>query len=68
MTVTSQNLMQGEIKSLLNSGNASYHSVQNLLSFHLLLKNVRIRICKTLMLPMVLYGCETEFVDIKGET
>jgi hypothetical protein len=31
-TVTNQNLIQEEIKSGLNSGNACYHSVQNLLS------------------------------------
>jgi hypothetical protein len=30
-TVTNQNLIQGEIKWRLNSGNAYYHSVQNLL-------------------------------------
>jgi hypothetical protein len=29
MTVTSQNLIQEEIKWRLNSGNACYHSVQN---------------------------------------
>jgi hypothetical protein len=31
-TVTNQNLIQEEIKRILNSGNAFYHSVQNLLS------------------------------------
>jgi hypothetical protein len=36
MTVTNQNLIQEEIKSRLNSGNACYHSVQNLLSSRLL--------------------------------
>jgi hypothetical protein len=30
MTVTNQNLIQQEIKGRLNSGNACYHSVQNL--------------------------------------
>jgi sorting nexin-29 len=32
-TVTNQNLMEEKIKRRLNSGNACYHSVQNLLSF-----------------------------------
>jgi hypothetical protein len=50
-TVTNKNLIQVEIKRRLNSGNASYHSVQNLLS-----KNLKIRICKTIILPAVLYG------------
>jgi hypothetical protein len=61
MTVTNQNLIQEEIKRRFNSGNACYHSVQNLLSSHLLLKNVKVRIYKTIILPVVLliYGCET---------
>jgi hypothetical protein len=41
-TVTDQNLIQEEIKRTLNSGNACYHSVQNLLSSHLLSKYLKI--------------------------
>jgi hypothetical protein len=41
-TVTNQNLILEEIKRRLNSGNACYHSVQNLLSSRLLSKNVKI--------------------------
>jgi hypothetical protein len=44
-TVTYQNLIQEEIKRRLNSGNACYHSVQNLMSSRLLSKNLKIRIC-----------------------
>jgi hypothetical protein len=44
MTVTNQNFIQEEIKRRLNSGNAYNHSAQNLLSSHMLLKNVKIRI------------------------
>jgi hypothetical protein len=58
-TITNQNLIQEEIKRILNSGNACYHSVQTLLSSRLLSKNLKIGICKTIMLPVVLYGCET---------
>jgi hypothetical protein len=43
-TVTNQNLIQEEIKRILNSGNACYHSVQNLLSSRLLSKNIKVRI------------------------
>jgi hypothetical protein len=57
-TVTSQNLFQEEIRTL-NSGNACYHPVQSLLSSRLLSKNVKIRIYKTIILSVVLYGCET---------
>jgi hypothetical protein len=58
-TVTNQNLIQEEIKRRLNSRNACYHSVQSLLSCHLLSKNLKIRIYKTIILPVVLYGSET---------
>jgi len=37
-TITNQNSIQEEIKSRLKSGNACYHSVQNLLSYSLLSK------------------------------
>jgi hypothetical protein len=43
MTLTNQNNIHDEIKSRLNSGNASYHSVQNLLSSHLISKNLKMR-------------------------
>ena len=42
--LTIQNSIHEEIKSRLKSGNASYHSVQNLLSSILLFKNVKIKI------------------------
>jgi hypothetical protein len=40
MTVTNQKLIQEETKMRLNSGNACYHSVQNLLSSRLLSKKM----------------------------
>jgi hypothetical protein len=58
-SVISQNLIQEEIKRRLSSGNAWYHEVQNLLSSRLLSQHVKIIIYKTIILPMVLYGCET---------
>ena len=36
-----------------------YHSVQNLLSSILLSKNLKSKIYRTMILPVVLYGCET---------
>jgi glycerol-3-phosphate O-acyltransferase len=45
-TLTDQNCIHKEIKSRLNSGNACYHSVQSLLSSHLLSRNVKIKIYK----------------------
>jgi hypothetical protein len=59
MTVTNQNLIQEEIKRRLNSSNAFHHPVQNLLSSCLLAKNLKTRIYKTIILPVILYGRET---------
>jgi hypothetical protein len=52
-TVTYPNLIQEEIKRILNSGIACYHSVQNIVSSHLLSKNIKIRIYKIIILPVV---------------
>jgi hypothetical protein len=52
-TVPNQNFIPEEIKRGLNSGNACYHSVQNLLSS---LKNLKIRIYMTIILPVVCMG------------
>jgi hypothetical protein len=68
MTVTNQNLIQEEIKRRWNSGNACYNSVQNLLSSHLLSKNVKVRLYKIIILPVVLYGYETWASDSKRGT
>jgi hypothetical protein len=43
-TLTNRNSTHEEIKSRLKSGNACYHSVQNLLSSRLLSKNTKIRV------------------------
>ena len=43
-----QNSIQEEIKSRLESGNACYHSVQNLLSSSFLSKNMKIKIYRTI--------------------
>jgi hypothetical protein len=51
--------MHEEIKSRLNSGNACYHSVHSLLSSRLLSRKVKVKTYKTIILSVVLYGCET---------
>jgi len=58
-TLTNQNYIVEEIKSRLRSGNTCYHSAQNLLSSSLLSKNLKIKIYRTIILLVVLYGCET---------
>jgi hypothetical protein len=52
---------------ILNSGKTCHHSVQRLLPSRLLAINVETRIYKTVIFPVVLYGCETWSLDIKEE-
>jgi hypothetical protein len=59
--------MHEEIKSRLNLGNACYHSVQRLLSSNLLSRNVTVKIYKTIILPFVLYGCDTWSLTLREE-
>jgi hypothetical protein len=66
-TLTVQNCMQEEIKSKLNSGNACYHSGHSLLSSRLMSRDVKVKIYKTIILPIVLYGCETWSVTLREE-
>jgi hypothetical protein len=58
-TLIDQTYMHEEIKIRLNSGNACYHSDQKLLSYSVLSRNVKVKIYKTKILPVVLCGCET---------
>jgi hypothetical protein len=67
--LTNQNSVQEEIKRRLNLGNACYYSVQDLLSSHLMYIIVKIRIYeyKTVILPVILYGCETWSLTLREE-
>jgi len=44
-----------------------YYSVQNLLSSSLLSKKVKIKIYRTIILPVVMYGCETWSLILRKE-
>jgi hypothetical protein len=44
-----------------------YHAVQYLLSSLLLYKNVKIKMYRTIIFPVVLYGCETWFLTLREE-
>jgi hypothetical protein len=65
--LTDQNYRYEEIKSRLNFGNACYHSVQSLLSSRLLSRNLKVETHKTIILLVVLYGCETWFLTLREE-
>ena len=56
-----------DIYSRINVGNSCLHSVQGLLSNSLLSTNTKIKICRNIILPVVLYGCEIWFVILREE-
>ena len=66
-TLTNQNSIAEEIKSRLRSGNACYHSVQNISSSRLLSKNLKMKIYICIILSVVLYGCETWSLTLREE-
>ena len=65
--LTDQNSIEEKIKSRLISGDACCHSVQNPLSSNLQSKNLEINVCKTIILPVVLYGTETWSLTLREE-
>jgi len=67
-TLIYQNSIPEEIKSRLRSGNACYRSVQNRLSSGLLSKNLKIKIYRIIILPVVLYGCEAWSLTLREES
>jgi len=66
-TLTKQNSIHVELKSRVKSGNACYRSVQNLLSSSLLSKNLKTNIYRTIIFPVVLYGCEPWSLTLRDE-
>jgi hypothetical protein len=45
----------------------SSHKLENIWCSRLLPKNIKIRLYKTIILPVVLYGCETWSLTVKDE-
>jgi len=66
-TLPFKNSIREEIKSRLRSGNACYHSVQNLLSSRMLSRKLKIKIYRTIILPVVLYRCEAWSLTLREE-
>jgi len=66
-TGTNQNTIQEEIKSRLKPRNACYHSAQNILFSRLLSKKIKIKVYRTIILLVGLYGCETWSLILKQE-
>ena len=67
VTITNTNDILEEIKLRINMGNACYYSLEKILSSHLLSKKLKVNTCKTLILPVVLYGCETWSLTLREE-
>jgi len=66
-TMTNQNSIHEEMKGRFKSGNACRHSMQNLLSSRLLSKNLKIKMHRTIILPVVLCGCETRSLTLRED-
>jgi hypothetical protein len=64
-TVTNQNLILEEIKRRLNTVTACYNSAKNLLFSRLPSRNVKIGTYRAIILPVVLYGCETWCLSLR---
>jgi hypothetical protein len=64
-TVTDRNSIHEETESRLQSRNACYRSVPEVFFSSLLSKDVKIKIQRTVILPVVLYGCDI-WLDIGG--
>jgi hypothetical protein len=60
-------MIHEEFERRLNSGDDCYHSVQDFLFSRMLSKNLKIRMYKSIILPVVLHGCETWFLILKEE-
>jgi hypothetical protein len=66
-TLTDQNYIQEVVKRRLMSGNACSQSVQNHLSSSLLSKNLKIKIYRTIIKPVISYWCETWSLTLREE-
>ena len=65
--LTNQNTIQEQIKDRLKLGNACYYPVQNPLSSSLLSKNLKLKVCRTIILSVVLYEYETWSLTLREE-
>ena len=67
VTVTNTNDIREEIKCRINMGNVCYYSLEKILPSRLLSKKLKINTYKTIVLPVVLYGCETWSLILREE-
>ena len=65
--VTSTNDIHEEIKRRIKLGNAYYYSLEKILSSSLFSKKLKVNTYKTIILPVVLYVCETWSLTLREE-
>ena len=65
--VTSKNEVTEEIKSRLVSGNACFYSVQKLLTSRLISRKLKLKIYRTVILPVILYCCKSWSTTLADE-
>ena len=65
--VTNANDNRKEIKRTINMGNSCYYSLEKILSSHLLSKKLKVKTNETIILAVVLYGCETWSLTLREE-
>ena len=67
VTVTNTNDIREKIKRRINMGNTCYYSLYKILSSSLLSKKLEGNTYNTMILPVVLYGCETWSLTLREE-
>jgi hypothetical protein len=66
-TLTNQNFIHVETKSRLKLANACYYSFHNLLSSRLLSNNLKFKMYRTIIYPVVSNGCEAWSLTLREE-
>jgi hypothetical protein len=59
-------MIREKTNRIMKSGNASFHSVQKLLTHCLQSENVKITIYENIIFPGVLYGCENWYRSLRA--
>ena len=61
------NDIREEIKRRINMGNECNYSLEKIVLSHLLSKKLKVNTNKTIILPVLLYGCETWSLTLREE-
>ena len=67
VTITNMNGIREEITRKINMGNACYYSLEKIFLSHVLSKKLKVNTYKTIILPVVFYGCETLSLTLREE-